>query len=164
MKIALVYYSFSGNTHNAVPFLQRALEEKAHQTQTIRLKPSKEESSFFKQGRDAFLKKEAALSGCEYNLGQYDFIVFATPVWAFTITPALRSYLNKVEGLKSKKVGFVLTFGSGAGANKAKKELERMLKGKGARVEFSLGLKGNKVKDREYLQSEFSSLISSFEP
>ena len=162
MNIALVYYSFSGNTHSAVIFFRQALEEKTHQIQTVRLKLSREESSFFKQCRDAFLKKEAELSGCEYSLKQYDFIIFATPVWAFTITPALRSYLSKADGLKNKKVGFILTFGSGAGANKTKKELERILKDKGATVEFSLGLKGNKIKDKEYLRNEFSSLTKSY--
>jgi len=164
MKIAVVYYSFSGNTHNAILFLQKTLEAKVHQVQTIRLKPSREESSFFKQGRDAFLKKEAELSGCDYNLAQYDFVIFATPVWAFTITPALRSYLNRVEGLENKRTSFVLTFGSGVGVNKTKRELGRILKGKEAIVEFALSLKGSKTKDKEYLQSEFYPLVSSFEP
>ena len=163
MKIALVYYSFSGNTHNAVLFLQRALEEKAHQTQTIRLKPSKEESSFFKQGRDAFLKREAELIDCDYSLGKYDFVIFATPVWAFTITPALRGYLNKTGRLNNKKTGLILTYGSGVGVNKTQKELKQILNNKGATVKFELSLKGSKTKDKEYLKNEFSSLTKSYE-
>ena len=162
-KIALVYYSFSGNTHNAVLFLRQRLESKGNEVQTIRLKLAKEESSFFKQGRDAFLKKEAALTSCEYNLEKYDFVIFATPVWAFTITPALRSYLNKAEGLKNKKAGFVLTYGSGVGVNKTKRELKQILHNKGALVEFMLGLQGSKTKDKEYLKSKFSSLSTTYD-
>ena len=126
----------------------------------LRLKPYNEDSSFFKQCREAFLKKEPELTGAEYDLEEYDFVIFATPVWAFTIAPALRSYLNKVEGLKNKKAGFILTYGSGVGVNKTKKELKQILNNKEAAVGFGLSLKGSKVSDKEYLEKEFSSAIS----
>ena len=158
MKIILVYYSFSGNTNNAMLFLRRLMEEKGHQVRTMRLKLIQEEKSFFRQGRDAFLRRRAHLADCDYNLGGYDFAVFATPVWAFTITPALRSYLNKAEGLKGKRAGFVLTYGAGIGVDKTRRELKLILENKGAKVIFALSLKGEKTKEEDYLRREFSSL------
>jgi multimeric flavodoxin WrbA len=35
---------------------------------------------------------------------EYDVIIIGMPVWAFTMTPAVRSFLNKVK-LKDKKIG-----------------------------------------------------------
>jgi len=163
MKIAVIYYSFSGNTHNAVLFLRQNLEKREHQVCLLRLKPYNEESSFFKQCREAFLKKEPELKGAEYDLKEYGFVVFAAPVWAFTIAPALRSYLKKAGGLKNKKAGFILTYGSGAGVNKTKKELKQILNNKGAAVVFGLSLKGSRVRDKKYLEQEFSSLTVNFQ-
>jgi FMN-dependent NADH-azoreductase len=54
-------------------------------------------------------------------------IIFGGPVWAWTITPAVRTYLDQnIDALKIKKVAFFATQGS-SGADKKFKVMEEML-------------------------------------
>jgi flavodoxin len=160
MRVAIVFYSFSGNTKKVALFLKEKLEVKDIKVEVIELKPKKEESSFFKQARDASLKKRPQLLPCEYNLGKYDRVLFGSPVWAFTITPPLRSFLDKVEGLQNKEVCCFLTFGSGVGKGKALKELENILKRKEAKILFFKTLSGSRTEDKDYLERELASFIT----
>ena len=125
----------------------------------IDLRLKKEVTPFFAQCLEAALHKKPALLGADYDLGRYDFLIFASPVWAFTYAPALRSYLDKVSGLEGKTVACFLTFASGAGKNKALKELESILKEKKARVLFSRNLSGSKTGDNVYLEWDFKALL-----
>jgi len=163
MKVALVFYSFTGNTKRAVLFLRDIFKSKNRECNLIELKPLKETTAFFKQCWEAFLKRKPELISNreEYDLGEYNLIIIASPVWAFAISPAMRSYLKKVEGLDNKKVACFLTFGSGTGADRALREIENILRKKRAEVIFSKKLSGNRTRDRNYLEKEFGSLITS---
>jgi len=159
MRGAAVFYSFSGNTRKACLFLQEAIRSLGSSLDLIDLKLEKEVVPFFKQCLEAALKKKPRLLEVDYDLGAYDFIIFASPVWAFTYAPALRSYLNKASGLENKTAACFLTFGSGAGSKKALKELENVLGGKKMRVLFSKNLSGAKTGDSVYLEWSFKKLL-----
>jgi len=151
MKIAIVFYSFSGNTKRLALFLKEKLEENNHSVGVVEIKPAKEINSFSLQALSALLKKEAPLKKTEVNFDEFDLIIFGTPVWAFTITPYLRSFLKNVN-LEGKKTVCFVTFGSGIGSDKALKELEGILKDKKAKVLCSFKVKDIKTKDKDYLQ------------
>lgn len=158
MRGAIVFYSFSGNTRRACLFLKDKAASLGSSLDLIDLKLEKEVTSFFAQCLEAALNKKPALIEANYDLEKYDFLIFASPVWAFTYAPALRSYLNKIKGLENKTTACFLTFGSGAGKNKALKELENILKSKKARVLFSRNLSGAKTGDNVYLEWCFKTL------
>ena len=161
MRGVVIFYSFSGNTRKACLFLQEMSEALGSSLDLIDLKLEKEIVPFFKQCLEAVLKKKPKLIEADYDLGIYDFIIFASPVWAFTYAPALRSYLNKASGLESKAAACFLTFGSGAGSKKALKELENVLGEKKMRVLFSKNLSGAKTGDSVYLEWSFKKLFKS---
>lgn len=163
MKVAIVFYSFSGNTEKVVQFVKDFFLRKNIPVEVFRLKPVKEEVSFLRQGIQAFFKKTIPILEINYDLGSYDLVVFASPVWAFTISPALRSYLKKVKNLERKKIVCFLTFGSGVGVKKALRELEGILKSKRAEVIFSKNLVGAKAGDRSYLEESFRYLNKLFD-
>ena len=161
MRGAVVFYSFSGNTRRAVEYLKESLALKNIEAEAIELEPNLEERRFIKQCLDAFSKKKPGLRGSlDYNLSGFDYMVFASPVWAFRIAPALRSYLDKLVSLKNKKALCFLTYGSGAGAQKALGELENILKDKGASPIDSLLLAGYKTKNRDYLEEKLKSFLN----
>ena len=162
MRGAAVFYSFSGNTRKACLFLKEMVEASGSSLDLIDLKLEKEVVPFFKQCLEAALKKKPKLLEADYDLGIYDFIIFASPVWAFTYAPALRSYLNKANGLENKIAACFLTFGSGAGSKRALRELENVLGGKKMRVLFSKNLSGAKTGDNVYLEWSFKKLLGSF--
>ncbi len=161
MKVAVVYYSFTGNTKRASEFIARHLNHKGIQTDVIVLHPEKEGSSFFRQGWQAFSYQEVNLQRLDEikNLSAYDFIIFASPVWAFTITPALRSYLKRAEGLDSKHTGIILTAGSGLGVKKALRDAVALVTAKGSTVKFHKVLTGSKSGDTTYLKNELQPLL-----
>ncbi len=159
MKIGILFYSFSGNTKKACEFLKDRLSSKNIVADLIELKLKEEAAAFFRQCLQAFLKKKPDLAAGSYNLEKYDCLIFASPVWAFTIAPALRSYLVKIKTLENKKAVCFLTYGSGTGSGKALQELENIVRDKGARMIFSKNLAGNKTKDSTYLEKQFKPLI-----
>ncbi|MDP2924418.1 MAG: hypothetical protein Q8O30_12000 [Candidatus Omnitrophota bacterium] len=155
MKVAIIFYSFSGNTKRACLFLARKLNAKGMDTDLIELKPKKETTSFFKQGGQAFFKDILELTEADYDVGKYELIVFASPLWAFTFAPALRSYLRKIINLEGKRVGCFLTYGSGLGKGKSLVELENAIRDKKGRLIFSKDFAGTKTKDDTYLEEVF---------
>jgi len=159
MKGAVVFYSFSGNTRRACASLKELVSALGSSLYLIDLKLKKEVVSFVGQCFEAALKKKPELLEANYDLSEYDFVVLASPVWAFTYAPALRTYLNKVKGLNSKKAACFMTFGSGAGSQKALKELENVLIKKKTKVLFSKNLSGTKTSDPAYLKNNFKSLL-----
>ena len=161
-KIALIFYSYSGNTKKAIDCIKDKLIFKKINVETIEIKPLVEERNFFKQCIDSFRKKTPQLSdSLKYDLSTFDYIIFASPIWALTITPSLRSYLTKVEGLKDKKTACFLTYGSGTGSQKALRELGDILKNKGANLAFSGSLSGFKTKNKSYLEDRLRPLLET---
>jgi flavodoxin len=159
MKVAIIFYSFSGNTKRLAIYLQDKLKAKNITTDLIDLRPKMEERSFLRQCKQAFFKKRVELIGAEYDLSQYDYLVFASPVWAFTFAPALRSYLDNVKSLKDKSAICLLTYGSGTGSVKALRELENTLEEKGADIMFSVNMSGTGTKRKDYLEKSFIPLF-----
>ena len=159
MKAAIIFYSFSGNTERAALYLQEELSSKGIAVNSLELMPKTEERSFLKQSKQALFKQRVDLNEVQYDLAEYDYVVFASPVWAFTFAPALRSYLDKVEGLKDKKTICFLTYGSGAGSARALRELEGILGKKQADIIFSINLSGFKARNNEYLKKSFGALL-----
>ncbi|UCC95370.1 MAG: NAD(P)H-dependent oxidoreductase [Candidatus Omnitrophota bacterium] len=164
MKGAIVFYSFSGNTKRACSFLQKQWAQRNVLVELIELKPNREVTAFLKQCVHAFLKKKPALRKTLYDLSQYHFVIFASPVWAFAIAPALRSYLERVEGLEQKLAACFLTFGSGTGSNRALKELESILRGKKAQIAFSKNISGYRTNNPAYLETNFKLLFEMLNP
>lgn len=160
MKIAIIFYSFSGNTREACSFLQERLKSKGHQVEVRDLKPIYEEKDFFKQCRQAFLKQKLSLEPVNYDVGEFDVIIFSSPVWAFTVTPTLKSYLAKIKNLEGKKVACVLTHGSGLGSKKALKELDANLREMKAQVIFTKSIPGVKVKSKTFLEKRLGKILT----
>ncbi|MCD6540143.1 MAG: flavodoxin family protein [Candidatus Omnitrophica bacterium] len=160
MKVALIFYSFSGNTQRVFEYLKEVLLSRGCSLGFLRLKPENEPKSFFKQGFSAFTKEKPKLKGeVFYDLKDFDYIILGTPLWAFTFSPALRSYLEKVKNLKNKRVSFLFTYGSGAGLSKAIRELKSILEEKSAQIKSFASLEGKKVKERSYLEEKLKDFL-----
>ena len=160
MKVAMVFYSFSGNTKRVCLFLKEKLAAKNIDVDLIDLRPKMETRSFFKQSKQALFKEKVELLRAQDDLSRYDYIAFASPVWAFTFAPALRSFLDKVKGVEGKRAICFLTYGSGTGSGKALRELETILEEKKAEIIFSVNLSGFKVKKNDYLEKRFKTLFN----
>jgi flavodoxin len=79
---------------------------------------------YLKAGRDASLKRLAAITPPIYDPSGYDLVIIGTPVWAFTLSAPIRSYITSNKG-RFKMVAFFCTQG-GSGADGAFLEMERL--------------------------------------
>jgi len=114
MKKLIVYYSFEGNTE----FFVKALAQHAD-AEILALKPVKERESkgfskFVWGGFQAVMKQKPDLKPYTFKPGDYDIIIFATPVWAGTYAPPLRTFFEN-EDIIAKKVAYFYTHQGGAG-------------------------------------------------
>ena len=134
MKTAIIYYSFTGNTHRVAQTIADILEEKSERVIPIRIRPLKEETSFIRQCREAFLAKKPELYKTLLDLGDFDRIILGSPVWAFKPAPAINTYIDECSSLKGKEALCFVTYGSGAGKGRALKIMEKGLCLKGAHV------------------------------
>lgn len=159
MKVAIIFYSFSGNTKTACLFLMRKLNAKGAEVDLIELKPKNETASFLKQSGQAFFKDILDLADVNYDVSKCELIIFASPVWAFTFAPALRSYFKKIVNLEEKRTACFLTYGSGLGKGKALAELESIIRDKKGRLVFSKDFSGAKTKNDAYLEEVFKPLL-----
>lgn len=104
MKTLLVYYSFTGNTK----IIADKIQEKIN-CDVLELKPKipflidnyQEIVDEWQSNESA--KKEVEIEDINVDLKDYDKVIIGTPVWWYTITPVVRSFLNKYD-LSNKKV------------------------------------------------------------
>jgi flavodoxin len=108
-KILVVYYSRTGVTQGVAKDLAKSLN--ADIEQVIDLKNRSGIIGFIGGGKDATQKKMTAIGETKKNPADYDCIILGTPVWAGTITPAIRTYINKNKS-SFKKVAVFVTAGS----------------------------------------------------
>ena len=102
-KILIVYYSLTDNTK----FIAEALIDSI-EADILELKPIKElkadsSTRFIWGGYQSTMKKKPKLIDFDINPLEYDLIILGTPVWAWNISPPMRSFLSKFD-LTSKKV------------------------------------------------------------
>ncbi|MGE5307743.1 MAG: flavodoxin family protein [Deltaproteobacteria bacterium] len=160
MNIGIVFYSFSGNTRAVCSFLRDGLTRNGHTARMVEIRLQQEEKRFLEQGRAATHRLKPPLAaGMDLSAAGFDAVVFASPVWAFTYAPALRSYLSACGGLDGKKCACFLTCGAQITSGNALKELEGDIAGKGASVIFSVYISGKKAGDTAYLQGRLDPLL-----
>ncbi len=147
-KILIVYYSLTGNTQFIAETLRDTIE-----ADILELKPIKELKAdsgtrFMWGGYQSKMKKKPKLENFDTNPLEYDLIILGTPVWAWDISPPMRSFLSKFN-LAGKKVAFWMCH-AGDGV-KAMKRFKETLKDANIieSITFQHPLKKNSDENRE---------------
>ncbi len=105
-KILVVYYSRTGNTKKVA--LNLAKKINADCEEIIDLKErNRIIIGWLVSGKDATMKKMTEIE-FKKDPSKYDLVIIGTPVWSWTVTPAIRTYLSEN---KFKKVAFFCTNG-----------------------------------------------------
>ncbi len=164
MNIAIVYYSYSGNTHKAAEIIAEILKSENNSVRCLRIEAPNESKNFFIQALRALTKKKTEITLIETDLFAYDLIILGTPVWAREMVPAMRKFLEKVSGLEGKKALVFVTYGSGLGKEHCLDSLELALKEKGASQMNRFSLSQLQVNDRPLIENLFKEdmRLSSF--
>jgi flavodoxin len=159
MKALITYYSFSGNTDKVANIFADVLRKKG-EVAAQRLKPVEDIQKFILQCKAALMGERALLgSNIQFDTWQYDLILIGSPVWAFAPTPSINTYLDKVSGLKGKRVITFLTSGSGTGVSRCFKNIRKVLESKGASVIGEINIPDRRQAETEFIVSSLENLL-----
>ena len=131
MKILIVYYSLTGNTRLMADIIRQTLN--LDETAMLEIKPVKDFaagkfSTYMWGGFQAKMSSTPELQPYDLDVGQYDLIFLGTPVWAWTLAPPVRSFVEK-EAAKLKTAKLALFACSGGDGRKAMERFEKFLQG-----------------------------------
>jgi flavodoxin len=101
VKTLVVCYTRTGNSKFAAETI--AAELGADIEEVVDLKKRQGRLAYMSCGRDAMSGKETEIAPTTGNPADYELIVIVQPVWAWSPTPAIRTYVNR-NGLYGKKV------------------------------------------------------------
>ena len=103
VKTLVVYYSLTGNTKFIAETISESLNSDILELQPVKELKADSGTKYFWGGYQATMKIKPKLESYHKNPLDYDLIILGTPVWAWTFSPPIRSFLSKHD-LKGKRV------------------------------------------------------------
>lgn len=141
MKIAVVIYSYTGNSFSIGQKIVRFLQSHNHEAKLIRVNVTDDQPS----------KTDVQLGETD-SIATFDKVVFGSPVRAFSLAPAMVKYLQQIESLRGKSVSCFVTKQlpfSWTGGTSALKKMVSLCKEKGADIDKTAIINwSNKQRDR----------------
>lgn len=141
MKVGIIVHSHTGHTLMAAEKIRDALQFKGIDAAVLRV--------VAEEGKND--KKNVVLTE-KPCVDSFDALIFGSPVWAFSLTPAMHAYLSQLGSLKGKRVGCFITQSGGPllGGNRSVKQIKALSKGKGAEVILleTIRWKGERLEQR----------------
>jgi flavodoxin len=108
MKALVVYYSRSGVTKKVGEAIAAALKCDAEEIVDTRDRSGA--LGYANAGKDAMFKRMTDIKPLQHNPAQYNVVIIGTPVWAWTMTPAVRTLITNYKP-HLKNVAFFCTQG-----------------------------------------------------
>ncbi|MFH1054641.1 MAG: flavodoxin [Candidatus Altiarchaeota archaeon] len=134
MKALVVYYSRTGLTKKVGEEIAKTLG--CDVEEIFDTKDRSGVLGYMIAGRDAMRGKLTKIKETVKDPSQYDLVIIGTPLWAFTVSTPVRTYLTQNKG-KFKKTAFYCTEGGSGGAG----TLKAMEEASGCKPVSSLELK-----------------------
>lgn len=110
MKSLVVYYTRTGVTKFVAQTI--AAELGSDIEEVVDLKNRAGKLGWMSAGRDSMQGKETQITPTTKNPADYDLVIVGTPIWAWSPSAAIRTYLGK-NSLSGKKVALFFTMDSG---------------------------------------------------
>ncbi len=107
MKSLVVFYSRTGTTKYVAETI--AAELGSDVEEIVDLKSREGRLGYMGAGADSMRGKETEIAPTKRAPAEYELIVIGTPIWAWSPTPAIRTYLKRND-LSGKKVALFFTF------------------------------------------------------
>lgn len=116
MKTAIIYYSLQGNVRYVCEKVSKEIGADLIELVPVKAYPDKGMVKFLWGGSAVTFKKKPDLEPYKFNAADYELVILATPVWASSFTPPLRTFFEDND-LTGKKIAVIAT---SAGGNSAK--------------------------------------------
>lgn len=122
MEALLVYYSRTGITRKVALDIAGLL--KCDAEEIFDTKNRSGPLGYLSAGKDACLSRPTTIKETKKDPSLYDIVIVGTPVWAFTMSTPIRTYISQNKG-KFKNIAFFCTQG-GSGAKRAFGHMQRL--------------------------------------
>jgi flavodoxin len=137
-KTLVVYYSRTGTTRKVAQAIADMLECDAEEV--VDTKDRAGVLGFIGGGKDASLGRLTAIGPVTKDPGGYELVLIGTPVWAWTMAPAVRTYISQHRD-SLPAVAFFATAG-GTGMERTFRRMEELC---GRKPRAVLGLVAGEV-------------------
>lgn len=128
MKIAIVYYSQSGNCDFVANEIAKQIDADIVRIEPEKAYPDKGFKKFFWGGKSAVMGESPKLVPYTFDASGYDAIILGYPVWAGTFAPPIRSFVEQNRGVIAEKPVLAFATSSGGNAEKSFVKLAALLK------------------------------------
>lgn len=142
-KVLVAYYSRTGTTKLVAEELAARLGADVEEIEDTRSRRGL--WGWLMAGRDASKKSKTVIGPIKLDPAEYDLVILGTPVWAWNMTPAIRTYILANKG-KFKRVAFFCTMGK----NGDVKTFAGMADLCGRKPLATMALKAEEVKIRQF--------------
>lgn len=153
-ELAVVYYSFEGNTELVAKMIQEYT-----QADLIRLIPDKEPprslpGKYIIGGKSVVLKEKVMIRSLGVDLNDYRAVIIACPVWAGSYPPAVAAFFDR-KRMEGRDVYLIACSGSGNASGMISQMVAQL---KGNQVMSALSLR-RPMKDPEKTREQVISLL-----
>jgi flavodoxin len=115
MKVLIAFYSLEGNTKFLAKHIAKTIGADMLEIKTIKDVKTKGLTKYLWGGRQAMMGQKPEIHPTDKDWKEYDMIFVGTPVWAWTASPPIMSYLTK-SGIAGKKVALFCCFEGNSGS------------------------------------------------
>lgn len=99
MKIGIIVHSYTGNTYEVAKKLEEKLKDAGNDVEIQRVR---------KVGGDEPKGKDVEIENPP-EVDKYDALIFGSPVHAFSLSLAMKTYLEQIPTLRDKKIALFVT-------------------------------------------------------
>lgn len=158
-KAIVVYYSYSGNTKKIAVSLKNELVSE-YEVDIVEIVALDEPDSFVRQCLRSLKKKQAQIKeDISFDVGAYALVALGTPVWAFGMAPALRTFIHKCSDFKLKDIIVFATYGSGVGKEHCLEEMAQISKSKNAQAVRQFLIQQNDISDEQIVKLSIRKIL-----
>ncbi len=154
MKIGIIVHSYTGNTYEVAKKLEEKLKGAGKDVEIQRVKMVGGDEP---KGKDIEFENPP-------EVDKYDALIFGSPVHAFSLAVAMRTYLEQIPSLQDKKIALFVTKNlrfEWTGGTRAIGQMKKICQAKGGMI-FGTGIVvWNKQRNKKIaeLAEEFSRLF-----
>lgn len=136
MKAVIVYYSLEGNTEFVASKIAIELGADLLKLEPEKAYPKGNVSKYVWGGRSVVFGEKPRLKPYKFQKELYDIIIFATPIWASSFTPPIKSFLHEHD-LENKKIALI-SCSAGGDVQKCRQQLLLLTKSAALTAELNL--------------------------
>lgn len=147
MKTLIVYYSLENNCRQLADLMAPEIGATLQELRLVKGNPPQNFfGRYYQGGKGSFFKETPELQPPTANAADFDLVIVGTPVWAWNMTPAVRSFLTSTDFTGKKAAVFAMYRGT---AGVTLSAMKKLIEQRGGTVTAQAGFRDLRIGDAE---------------